>query len=133
MGIRSVAYLLTTRLLAAALVLPFTFILSQACAGAASFVVSAVRFGDISQGTWIYEFFSFFDVNDIVRVFVKGMAMSGLVLSVSLYFGYSTRGGPVEVGVATARSMAVNIVGVTIINVSLSLAYWGAGVPFPIA
>ncbi|MHB8691030.1 MAG: ABC transporter permease [Solirubrobacteraceae bacterium] len=133
MGVRSVAYLLSTRMLAAWLVLPFTFIIAQAGASAAAYVVSAVRFGDISSGTWIYEFFSFFDINDIVRVLIKGLAMLMFVLSTSLYFGYKTRGGPVEVGVNTARSMAVNIVGVTLINVGLSLLYWGSGVPFPVA
>jgi phospholipid/cholesterol/gamma-HCH transport system permease protein len=95
--------------------------------------VSGVRFGDISSGTWIYEFFNFLDLNDVLRVMVKGISMSIFVLAVSLYYGYTTRGGPVEVGKATARSMAVNIVGVTIINVTLSLAFWGQGVPTPIA
>jgi phospholipid/cholesterol/gamma-HCH transport system permease protein len=132
-GVRSVAFLLTSRMLAAALVLPFTFILSQVCASASSYVVSELRFGDLSAGTWIYQFFSFLQAADVPRVILKGVAMSGFVMSVSLYYGFRTRGGPVEVGVATARSMAVNIVGVTIINVGLSLVFWGVGAPFPIA
>jgi phospholipid/cholesterol/gamma-HCH transport system permease protein len=132
-GVRSVSYLMTTRVLAALLVLPSAFILAQACAVLVSYLVSVVRFGDISSGTFVYQFSAFLFVGDIPRLLAKGMSMAVLVLAVSFYFGYTVRGGPVEVGKATARSMAVNIVGVTLINVSLSLAFWGQGIPSPIA
>jgi phospholipid/cholesterol/gamma-HCH transport system permease protein len=132
-GVRSVAFLVSARMLAAAIALPGAYILSQVVSTWAAYLVSEVRFADISPGTWVHVFFSFLDGKDVVRVFIKGMSMCAFVMAVSLYFGYRCRGGPVEVGTATAKSMAVNIVGVTIINVSLSLAFWGVGAPFPIA
>jgi phospholipid/cholesterol/gamma-HCH transport system permease protein len=46
----------------------------------------------------------------------QGLVISTVVMCVSLYYGYSVRGGPVEVGVATARSMEVNLVLVTWVN-----------------
>jgi phospholipid/cholesterol/gamma-HCH transport system permease protein len=133
-GVRSVAFLVCSRFLAAVLVLPFIFVLSQAISTFGAFLVSGVRFADISTGTWTYVLFSFLDVNDVTRIMVKGVAMSAFVLLVSLYLGYRTRGGPVEVGVNTARSMAINIIGVTVINGGLTLVFWGAaGASFPIA
>jgi len=38
------------------------------------------------------------------------------VIGVALYLGYNVRGGPVDVGVATARSMAISLVAVTVVN-----------------
>ena len=44
--------------------------------------------------------------------------MAAVVL-VALFFGYRVSGGPVEVGTATAQSMAVNLILVTILTIGL--------------
>ena len=69
-------------MLAAALVLPAMYILAEASACIASFLIAGVRFGDISSGTWIYEFFLFMDPHDLIRVLVKGIAMSAFGLGI---------------------------------------------------
>jgi ABC-type transporter Mla maintaining outer membrane lipid asymmetry permease subunit MlaE len=56
-----------------------------------------------------------------------------VVLTTALYYGYSVRGGPVEVGEAAARSMRVNLVLIALLNGITSLALWGFRPPFPIA
>jgi phospholipid/cholesterol/gamma-HCH transport system permease protein len=53
------------------------------------------------------------------------------VISTALYFGYNVRGGPSEVGAATARSMAVNIIAVTLISMFGTLIFWGANPRIP--
>ena len=53
------------------------------------------------------------------------------VLTTCLYFGYRVRGGPIEVGVATARSMMVNIIGITLISAIGTMLFWGANPRIP--
>lgn len=131
-GIPSITYLVSTRMLAAAIVLPAIYILAVASAYVAAYLMSVIRFGDVSQGTWELFFYNFQDVSDLIYSVVKGLVIAGFVVSTALFFGYRVRGGPVEVGIATARSMAVNIVGVTFISMLGTLIFWGANPRIPI-
>ena len=93
--------------------------------------MSAKRFGDVSQGTWSLFFFLFQDPVDLIYSVVKGLVISAFVIATAAYFGYTVRGGPSEVGVATARSMAVNIMAVTLISMAGTLVFWGANPRIP--
>jgi phospholipid/cholesterol/gamma-HCH transport system permease protein len=132
MGIRSLAYLAGTRLLGCALILPAAYVLSIAAAYGAAALVSLGRFGDVSPGTWEAFFFLFQDPGDLLFSAIKGLAISTWVVVVALHFGYGVRGGPVDVGMATARSMAVNIVGVTLLSTVGTLVFWGANPRLPL-
>jgi phospholipid/cholesterol/gamma-HCH transport system permease protein len=133
LGIRSLTYLGATRLLGCAIVLPAAYLLSIASAYSAVYVMSIERFGNTSPGTWKLFFLSFQDGWDLAYSLTKGMLIALFVIVVALHHGYGLRGrGPVDVGIATARSMAVSIVGVTIISMAGTLIFWGADprVPF---
>jgi len=132
MGVRTLAYLAGTRLAGALLALPAAYLLSIAASYAAAYLMSVERFGDVSPGTWRLFFLTFQDWGDLVYSVVKGAVISVFVLVVALHHGYGLRGrGAVEVGVATARSMATNIVGVTIISMVGTLIFWGANPRLP--
>jgi phospholipid/cholesterol/gamma-HCH transport system permease protein len=131
MGVRSIGYLVTTRLMAAAVVLPFTYMLAVGSGYLAAFLMSAKRFHDVSGGTWSLFFYLFQDPTDLLYSLIKGLVIIVFVLSVALYFGYQVRGGPIEVGVATARSMVVNIIGITFISALGTLIFWGANPRIP--
>jgi phospholipid/cholesterol/gamma-HCH transport system permease protein len=60
------------------------------------------------------------------------MVISAWVVLVALFYGSRVQGGPVEVGIATARSMAVSVVGVTTISMLGTLVFWGANSRIPI-
>jgi phospholipid/cholesterol/gamma-HCH transport system permease protein len=132
MGIRSMAYLVCTRAIACALILPIAYVLSIASSYAAAYLMSVERFGDVSPGTWQLFFFTFQDGWDLLYSMVKGMAIAVFVVVTALYFGYRVRGGPVEVGTATARSMAVSIIGITLISMVGTLVFWGANPRIPV-
>jgi phospholipid/cholesterol/gamma-HCH transport system permease protein len=131
MGIRSVAYLVTTRLIGALIVLPIAYVLCVGGGYLAAYLMSAVRFHDVSGGTWSLFFYLFQDPTDLLYSFLKGLVIIFFVLGTCLYFGYHVRGGPIEVGVATARSMAVNIIGITMISAVGTLLFWGANPRIP--
>jgi phospholipid/cholesterol/gamma-HCH transport system permease protein len=133
MGVRSLAYLAGTRLVACAATLPFTYLLAVGAAYAAAGLMSLGRFGDVSPGTWKLFFFAFQDPTDLLYSVLKGLTISAFVVIVALQQGYGLRArGPVEVGVATARSMAISIVGVTLISMAGTLIFWGANPRIPI-
>jgi phospholipid/cholesterol/gamma-HCH transport system permease protein len=133
MGVRSLAYLAGTRFIGCALVLPFAYLLSIAAAYAAAGLMSLGRFGDVSPGTWKLFFLAFQSPSDLVYSVTKGLTISLFVVLVALYQGYGRRArGPVDVGIATARSMAISIVGVTMISMAGTLIFWGANPRIPI-
>jgi phospholipid/cholesterol/gamma-HCH transport system permease protein len=61
------------------------------------------------------------------------MVITATVVLVALFFGYRVSGGPVEVGTATAQSMAVNLILVTILNMTMTFLFWGFDPRLPIA
>jgi phospholipid/cholesterol/gamma-HCH transport system permease protein len=65
---------------------------------------------------------------------LDGMGLNSLAyLAGTRFVGYGLRArGPVDVGVATARSMAISIVGVTLISMAGTLIFWGANPRIPI-
>jgi phospholipid/cholesterol/gamma-HCH transport system permease protein len=132
MGVRSLAHLVTVRLVACAIVLPLAYALSIASSYAAAYLMSVVRFGDVSPGTWDLFFLTFQDGWDLLYSAIKGLTIAAFVIVTALYHGYNVRGGPIEVGVATARSMAVNIIGVTAISMVGTLIFWGANPRIPV-
>lgn len=132
MGVRSIAFLVTSRMIAAAIVLPIAYLLAVASSYAAAYLMSVKRFGDVSQGTWDLFFYNFQDPVDLLYSMIKGLVIAVFVMSTALYFGYKVRGGPIEVGTATARSMAVNIIGVTFISMFGTLIFWGANPRLPV-
>jgi phospholipid/cholesterol/gamma-HCH transport system permease protein len=131
MGVRPLAHLVASRFMAAALVLPATYVLAIGSSYLAAYLMSAKRFADVSGGTWSLFFYLFQDPVDLVYSMVKGLVITAFVITIALFFGYTVRGGPTEVGVATARSMAVNIIGVTFISMFGTLIFWGANPRIP--
>ena len=133
MGVPSITYLVSTRMLAAAFMLPIAYLVALAAAQGAAWLASFVRFGDVSQGTWEFAFYTALDPIDIVYSVIKGLVLSFAVIVTALDYGYRVRGGPVEVGVATARSMATNLVLVTVLNMLMTFVFWGFDPNLPIA
>jgi phospholipid/cholesterol/gamma-HCH transport system permease protein len=132
-GLPSISYLVSTRMLASMIVMPVCYVLSLGAAEGAAYLGSFVRSGTLSQGTWEFVFYSVTDLVDLAFSLTKGIVITATVIMVALYFGYRVRGGPVEVGTATARSMAVNLILVTVLNMAMTFLFWGFNPRLPIA
>jgi len=133
MGVPSITFAVASRLAAVFIVMPIAYIVALGAAEGAAWIGSFVRSGSVSQGTWEFAFYTVTSVTDIILSFVKGMVMTVGVVLVALYFGYNVGGGPVEVGTATARSMAVNLILVTVLNMTMTFLFWGFNPRLPIA
>ena len=133
MGVPSITYLVTTRLVAAMMIVPLIYAVAVIAGQFGAWLVSVVYFADVSQGTYSLGFYSALSPADLLYSSIKGLTIALLVVSVSLYYGYNVRGGPVEVGMATARSMTVNLVLATLANMALTLVFWGIDPHIPVA
>ncbi|MGE4427612.1 MAG: MlaE family ABC transporter permease [Solirubrobacteraceae bacterium] len=132
MGIDSTLYLCSTRLLATWLVLPFVFAIAIFVSFAASYLAVVVQIGDVSGGGYLELFWKFQSPIDFLFSGIKGMAMSTFVVLVGCYYGYTVRGGAVEVGRATARAMIVNLAGIHVIGILGSQLFWAGNARLPI-
>ena len=132
MGLNSMAYLCSTRLLAAWIVLPFLFGIAVVVGFAASYIAIVLQIGQVSEGGFFELFWKFQAPADLISSAVKGMAMGTFVVLVGVYYGYKVRGGPVEVGQATARAMVVNLIGIHVIAILTTQLFWGSVPGLPI-
>jgi phospholipid/cholesterol/gamma-HCH transport system permease protein len=132
MGVPPVTFLAATRLLAAWIALPFIYIVGVGITYIASYLVVVKQIGDTSSGGYLLIFWMFQNPPDLVFSLIKGMVMATVIVLVGCYYGYTASGGPVGVGAATAKSMALNIVLVHLIGMTGTLVFWGANPRAPI-
>jgi phospholipid/cholesterol/gamma-HCH transport system permease protein len=132
MGLDSVTFLCATRLLAAWLVLPFMYIGAIGVAFLASYIAVVKQLGFVSSGGYLLIFWQFQNPADFVFSAIKGMCMATVIVLVACYYGYTASGGPVGVGRATAKSMVLNLVLVTLIGMLGTQVFWGGNPRAPI-
>jgi phospholipid/cholesterol/gamma-HCH transport system permease protein len=132
MGVDSMVFLCATRLLAAWIVLPFMYVASIGVAYLASYIAIVKQIGFVSSGGYLLIFWQFQNAPDLLFSVIKGMAMATVIVLVACYYGYNASGGPVGVGQATAKSMVLNLVLVTLIGMLGTQVFWGANPRAPI-
>ncbi|MEV4144482.1 ABC transporter permease [Amycolatopsis sp. NPDC049691] len=124
MGVPSVPYLVTTRLLAAfAAVVPL-YVLGLLSSFVASRAITVYFYGQ-SGGTYDHYFSLFLPPGDVLYSFGKVLVFSVVVVLSHCYYGYHASGGPAGVGVAVGRAVRGSIVAIVVMDFFLSLAIWG--------
>jgi phospholipid/cholesterol/gamma-HCH transport system permease protein len=132
MGIDSVTFLCATRLLAAWMVLPFIYLAGIGGAFLASYFAVVQQVGVVSSGGYDLIFWQFQNPPDFLYSLIKAMVMATAIVLVGCYYGYNASGGPVGVGRATAKSMALNLVLVNVIDALGTQIFWGGNPRAPI-
>lgn len=132
-GVRSMPYLVGTRVIGAFISLPFLYMVGLLAHFAAAYLVVVHQLGEVSQGGYAMIFWSYQDGLDLLYSLIKVMVKGMTIVLVGCYYGYRARGGPVGVGFATARSMILNMVLVHLIGLALTQLFWGSSPNAPIA
>jgi phospholipid/cholesterol/gamma-HCH transport system permease protein len=132
MGMNTLVYICTTRVLATWLILPFVYGIAIVVGFLASYIAVVVQIGQVSPGGYLELFWKFQSPADFLFSGVKGMLLGTFVVLIGVYQGYRVRGGPVEVGRATAQAMIINLVGIHVIGILASQAFWGGDSHLPI-
>src|SRR5260370_42425038 len=103
LGINSMRYLVSTRLLANILISAPVFIIGLAVFYLGEEFVILVQVHDISKATFSSVLWEFTDPVSIIFSYTKTLIMWICIVISALYYGYRASGGPVGVGAATAR------------------------------
>ncbi|MGW7534268.1 MULTISPECIES: ABC transporter permease [unclassified Amycolatopsis] len=125
MGIPSVPYLVTTRVIAGFIAVIPLYAVGLLSSYLASRQVTVWGFGQ-SAGTYDHYFLLFLPPGDVLWSFGKVLVFSVVVVLAHCYYGFRASGGPAGVGVAVGRAVRTAIVAISVLDFFLSLAIWGA-------
>lgn len=131
-GIRSVSYLASTRVLAGVIVvIPLYCIAIMMAFLAARFGTTAIY----GQGSGVYDhyFNTFLNTTDVIWSFFQSVAMTVVIMLVHTFYGYTASGGPAGVGEAVGRAVRTSMVVAAIEIVMISLAVYGQSGNFNLA
>ncbi|HUL99570.1 MAG TPA: ABC transporter permease [Mycobacterium sp.] len=124
MGIKSVCYLVSTRILAGVIVIIPLYAMSLILSFLAAQVATTFLYGQ-STGTYEHYFRTFLRPDDVFWSFVQAFIIAVFVMINHCYFGYNASGGPVGVGEAVGRSMRASLVAIAFVVLFASLALYG--------
>jgi len=131
-GIRSVNYLASTRVLAGVIVAVPLFCVGLMTAYAAARLGTTVIYG---QGSGVYDhyFYTYLSPTDVLWSVAEVAAVALMIMLLCTYYGYTARGGPAGVGEAVGRAVRASMVIASILIVIMTLAIYGQSGDFHLA
>jgi phospholipid/cholesterol/gamma-HCH transport system permease protein len=132
MGIRAVAYLASSRVIAGVIVVVPLYCVAVLC----SFF--AARFGTTAvygQATGVYDhyFNTFLRPVDLIWSFLLAVVMAIVIMLIHTYYGFNASGGPAGVGEAVGRAVRASLIGAAFVVAFISLAIYGQSGNFEFA
>ncbi|MCW2784733.1 MAG: transporter permease [Marmoricola sp.] len=125
MAIRSVPYLVTTRIIAGFVAIIPLFAMGLIMSFAATKLVVIVFFRQ-AAGTYDHYFTTFLHPIDIVYSLAKAGAMAIAVISICCYYGFHAEGGPAGVGRAVGQAVRTSLIVVAVIDLLVGLGLYGS-------
>lgn len=124
MGIRSIAYLASTRVLAGVVVVIPLYCIAVQVAFVAARVGTTFFYGQ-STGVYDHYFNTFLNPVDVIWSFLQAISMAIVVMLVHTYYGFTASGGPAGVGEAVGRAVRASLVVSSLVTLFVSLAIYG--------
>ncbi|WP_280362085.1 ABC transporter permease [Nocardia wallacei] len=124
LGIRSVSYLVTTRLMASvSAIVPLYLVCLAMNFLAVQFAIGIA--GSQAPGTYDHYFRMVLTGTDILYSLSKAVVFVVITTTIQCYFGYYATGGPEGVGIAAGRAMRASITVMICVNLLMTLSLWG--------
>jgi phospholipid/cholesterol/gamma-HCH transport system permease protein len=124
MSVPSLAYLVTTRVLAALTVAVPLYLAALAGSYLAT-QITVVAVGQQGAGTYQHYFHEFLTGRDIFLSVLKVVVFAILVTSIHCYYGYNAGGGPEGVGKAAGRAIRASVVSIAVSDMLMTILFWG--------
>jgi phospholipid/cholesterol/gamma-HCH transport system permease protein len=124
MGIRSIAYLASTRVLAGTIVVVPLYCVAMLMSFAAARFGTTIIYGQ-SEGVYDHYFNTFLIPVDLIWSFLQAFFMAIVIMLVHTYYGYTASGGPAGVGEAVGRAVRTSLVVSAVVILFVSLAVYG--------
>ena len=125
MGVPSIPFLVTTRMIAAFLAVIPLYIVALFASYLSPRLITVFIY-DQSAGTYDHYFKVFLPVEDVFYSFFKLIVLAVLVILIHCYYGFSASGGPAGVGMAVGKAIRSSIVTVVVADFFLTFAIWGS-------
>jgi phospholipid/cholesterol/gamma-HCH transport system permease protein len=119
MGINSANFLILPKITAAILINPFLIIISMFQAMFGSYL-AAVFTGAVSHADMIYGLTYEFKPFSITYAIIKTLVFAFIITSIPSYYGYYAKGGSLEVGKSSTKSVVQSSVMILIFNYILT-------------
>ena len=131
-GIRSITYLASTRVIAGVVVVIPLYCIAIIMAFGAARVGTTASYG---QGSGVYDhyFNTFLNPTDLIWSFVQVVAMTLVIMLVHTFYGFTASGGPAGVGEAVGRAVRTSMVIASVEIAMISLAVYGQSGHFNLA
>ncbi|WP_067824628.1 ABC transporter permease [Nocardia inohanensis] len=124
LGIRSVPFVVTTRVIAAIVSIVPTFLIALILSYSASALIVTVLHGEPS-GVYEHYFTDFLFGWDVLAAVIKVVVFAVAVILIHCYQGFFAYGGPEGVGIASGRAIRASFVAIISLDMVLTLALWG--------
>lgn len=132
MGVSSLHYLVVTKVLGAMLVLPSLFVIGLLINFTSSQLFAVELLQSVSAGGFRNINYLFQGPYEFWVSLVWATAVAAGVTTIACFFGYTASGGPVGVGLATARSMLVNLLFISVSSMIIAQAFYGLNPSAPL-
>jgi phospholipid/cholesterol/gamma-HCH transport system permease protein len=132
MAVRPMRYLVTTRVIACMLAILPLYLIGLIGSYIASMVSVVVLFGQ-SPGQYDHYFSTFIQGRDVFLSVIKILVFALTIALIHCWYGFRVSGGPQSVGEATGTAIRASIVAVVVIDMVLTLAFWGGDPGFRVS
>ncbi|MDX1870940.1 ABC transporter permease [Mycolicibacterium sp. 120266] len=124
MGIRSITYLVSTRIVAGVVVVIPLYTVAVLMSFLATQFGTTVIYGQ-SNGVYQHYFSTFLRPMDLVWSFVAALSMAAAVMVVHTYYGFTASGGPAGVGEAVGRAVRTSVTATVFVLLTITLSVYG--------
>ena len=119
MGINSSSYLVLPKIVASLLMFPLLVVVAGVCSIFGGYLVGTLT-GIITPTEYIQGIRYAFDPYTIKFALVKSVVFAFIISSISCYKGYYTRGGALEVGIASTEAVTTSVITLLLSNYFLA-------------
>ena len=132
MAVNPMRYVVTTRVIACMLAILPLYLIGLIGSYAAS-QMSVVILFDQSPGQYDHYFSTFIQGRDVLLSVVKILIFAFAIALIHCWYGMKVGGGPQAVGEATGAAIRASIVSIVILDMVLTLVFWGGDPGFRIS
>jgi phospholipid/cholesterol/gamma-HCH transport system permease protein len=125
-------YLVTTRVIACMLAILPLYLIGLIGSYIASMLSVVVIFGQ-SPGQYDHYFSTFILGRDVFLSVVKILVFATAITLIHCWYGMRVSGGPQSVGEATGRAIRASIVVIVVLDMMMTLLFWGSDSGFRIS
>lgn len=124
MGIRTISYLVSTRVVAGVIVVIPLWAMSALAGYAATRILVVFAYGQAS-GVYEHYFHTYLQPTDLVWALLQVIGTTVVIMLIHTYYGFNASGGPAGVGEAVGRAMRASLVVASVVTLAVAMAAYG--------